>query len=195
MSDATQVPKPASQQPAATPAQPSQAPSQPAITSANLPGTVKEVIIDVADGQITAKPLVDADFTRLKPKNSLMALYFGNRIANNGLRIEDLKARGFRLATPDEVTTWDGKAISEGLIKNGHVQRGDLLLLIMPKADYVGQLNYNRASADARVSRAANKERMRDELGTALREVGGLPQRYKGKIQIYNPNASEVENS
>lgn len=182
MSDATQVPKPAT----------------PAITSANLPpqqAPPPAVVLDVEDGQIVAKPLVDADFTRLKPKNPLMSLYFGNRIANNGLRIEDLKARGFRLATPDEIVTQDGKPVSEGLIKNGHVQRGDLLLLIIPKADYVGQLNYNRQSADARVSRAANNQRMKDELGNALKEVGGLPSRYKGKIQIYSPKTSEFDNS
>src|SRR5713101_1642386 len=148
----------------------------PAITSANLPQPPKAPSVPVEE-PIVAKPLVDSDFTKLKAKNPLMSIYFGNRIANNGMRIEDLKSRGFRVAVPDEIVTFDGKPCPTGLIQNGHVQRGDLLLLIIPKKDYIGQLKYNEQQAYQRVSKAANTARGKDELGNALKEVGGLPAR------------------
>jgi hypothetical protein len=171
-----------------------QAPSGPAITSANLPTPAKAPSVPVEE-PIVAKPLVDADFTKLKAKNPLMSIYFGNRIANNGMRIEDLKSRGFRIAVPDEIVTFEGKPCPTGLIKDGHVQRGDLLLLIIPKKDYIGQLKYNEQQAYQRVSKAATTAAGRDELGKALKEVGGLPARYRGKIGVYQPNPGDLDNS
>jgi hypothetical protein len=177
------------QQPVSAPPTPG-----PAITSANLPTPPVAPKVSVEE-PIVAKPLVDADFTKLKAKNPLMSIYFGNRIANNGMRIEDLKSRGFRIASPDEVVTFDGKPCPAGLIQNGHVQRGDLLLLIIPKKDYIGQLKYNEQQAYQRVSKAANAARGRDELGNALKEVGGLPPRYRGKIAVYQPNPGDLDQS
>lgn len=182
-----------------------QKPTTPAITSANLPqqptqppagakaapaGTVP------AEEPIVAKPLVDADFTKIKPKNPALTLFWGNRIANKGLRIEDLCARGFRVAKPDECVmpgpngTW--VELAKGYVFNGQIQRGDLLALIIPKKDYEGQLRLNQQNADKRVSRAANAAKGQQELGSALREVGGLPARYRGKIGVYNPNTNDI---
>jgi hypothetical protein len=178
----------------------------PAITSANLSSgpvnaptntpTAKPVEVD-KEQPIVAKPLVSADFTNIKPKNPMMSLYWGNRIANGGLRIEDLKARGFRLAKPDEVQIPDGKGgfrpVEGGLVKDGHVQRGDLLCLIIPKADYEGQLKLNQQTADRRVSKAANAAKGKEKLNEALREVGGLPARYQGKIGVFVPSTNDLD--
>lgn len=165
----------------------------PAITSANLPKPPVQPVAVPEDEPIVAKPLVDADFTKIKPKDPAMSLLFGNRIANKGLRIEDLLARGFRVARPDEVVTQDGRPISKGLIVDGHVQRGDLLLLIIPKKDYQGQLMHNEQTARQRVSKAANASKGREELKNALKEVGGMPMRYRGKIGVFVPNTSDYE--
>lgn len=164
----------------------------PAITSANLPAAPAKPVEVPAEQPIVAKPLVDADFTKIRPKNSAMALFWGNRLANKGLRIEDLKARGFRVARPDEVLMPDGKPLSTGYIVDGHIQRGDLLCLIIPKVDYEGQLKLNQQNADKRVSRVANAAKGQQELGSALREVGGLPIRYRGKIGVYQPGIDEI---
>lgn len=169
-------------------------PSSPAITSANLPTPPAAPVVSKEE-PIIAKPLVDADFTKLRAKSPLMSIYFGNRIANNGMRIEDLKSRGFRIAVPDEIVTFDGKPCPSGLIQNGHVQRGDLLLLIIPKKDYVGQLKYNEQQAQQRISKAATTAKGREEMGNALKEVGGLPARYRGRITVYQPNPGELDNS
>lgn len=158
-----------------------------AITSANLPKPPEPPAVEVADKDIVAKPLVDADFTKIKPKNPAMTLFWGNRLANGGLRIEDLKARGFRLATPGELVKPDGRPIDGALVVNGHVQRGDLLCLIIPTVDYKGALKHNEETARLRVAKAANAARGRQELAEGLKEVGGLPARYRGKIGIFTP--------
>jgi hypothetical protein len=165
------------------------------ITSKNLPAEPKPSPV-LSDDDIIAKPLVDADWTKLKPRNPQHALYFGNRVANGGMRIEDLLARGFAIAKPEQVLLTNGDPLpaSSALIKDGRVQRGDLLLLIIDRATYVAALKYNQQNADKRVSKQAVKQRGDTEIGGALKEVGGLPGRYKGKIQTYTPSSSEVDN-
>src|SRR6266436_9318306 len=165
--------------------------SQPGITSANLPQQPAQAKAAPDIENIIARPLVDADFTKLKPKNPNVAFYWANRVADRGHRVEDLRARGFEIATEQDVEIKKDNI----MLKNGQIVRGDLILMKIDRVKYLGQLKYNRESADARVSRAANSARGRDELGSALREVGGLPQRYRGKIAIYSPNPTDVENS
>ncbi len=97
--------------------------------------------------------------------------------------------------SPDRLSTPISQNSNRRTLRNGQIVRGDLILLKIDRVKYLGQLKYNRESADARVSRAANSARGRDELGSALREVGGLPQRYRGKISIYSPNPTDVDNS
>lgn len=168
-------------------------PSVPTVTSANLPKPPEPQPVVIADKDIIAKPLVDADFTKIKPKNPAMSLYWGNRLANNGLRIEDLKSRGFRPAKPDELIMPNGKPLTSALVVNGLVQRGDLLCLIIPSVDYKGALKHNEEMARLRVSGQAAMAQGRKELADGLKEVGGLPARYKGKIQVYVPG-SEIDN-
>ncbi len=184
----------ASQKPPAPAAQaaPTPAPAtQPGITSANLPPQPAQAKAAPDVENIVARPLVDADFTKLKPKNHNVAFYWANRVADRGHRVEDLRARGFEIATEQDVVINKDNI----MLKSGQIVRGDLILMKIDRVKYLGQLKYNRESADARVSRASNTARGRDELGNALREVGGLPQRYRGKIAIYSPNPDDVSNS
>ena len=176
---------------------PKEPPKTPAITSANLPKPPTEppkVEVDPNE-PIVARPLVDADFTKLRPKNPLHRLYFGNRIANNGLRLEDLLARGFEIAHPDDVLTPDGKPLrtDSKMIKDGKIIRGDLICLKISRADYDGALLDNARKAAARVSRAGVAATGREKLNEALKEEGvGVKPQHRGKISFYNPSDSEI---
>ena len=161
----------------------------PTITSANIASPAintqakvpDELVVD-DDEPIVAKPLVDPDFTKLKPRNKNLVLFWGNRVANNGLRIEDLKARGFK---PAMATDFDDPP--NALIKDGHIIRGDLMAMLIPRRDYLGQQLYNSQQADRRVSKARVKQDGEKNLQDDLREVGGLPAKYRGKVQMFTP--------
>jgi hypothetical protein len=183
--------------------------STPSITSANLPKPPVEAVqtVDIAtEQQIIGRPLVDADFTNIKPKNPMHSFYFGNHKANkasdggSGLRIEDLLARGFEFATPQDVLVPDGKGgykplpTDSALVRNGRVVRGDLMLLKIDKIKYQSALKYNAENATARVSRAANVNAARNNLAKGMREESvSLRPQDRGKISFYNPNSSERE--
>ena len=183
-------------------------PATPAITSANLP---KEPVAQSAptildDEQIVAKPLIDADFTKIKPRNPNHSFFFGNRVANKasggdgqtGLRIDDLLARGFEFATPEDVLIPDGAGgwkpmpKDSALIRNNRVVRGDLILLKIDRVKYVGAIKYNAESAMNRVSRASVLSRNRKEFSEGLKGEGvSLKPQHRGKIAFYNPGDTE----
>lgn len=182
--------------------------TKPSITSANLPKDPVEAkpVVVPGDEAIVAKPLVDADFTKLKPKNPMLALFFGNRVANKasgsdgqtGLRIDDLLARGFDFATPDDVLVPDGKggwkplAKESALVRNNRVVRGDLILLKIARSDYIGATKYNEANATNRVARASNKKRAASELSDALKGEGvSLKPQHRDKISFFNPGTGD----
>lgn len=152
--------------------------SAPINTQERIP---EELEVD-SDEPIVAKPLVDPDFTKIKPRNPQHSFFWGNRVANNGMRIEDLKARGFRVASPADVLEPPA-----ALIKDGHIIRGDLMLMVISRRDYLGQQLYNAQQADRRVSKASVKSDGEKNLQDDLRAVGGLPQKYKGKISMFTP--------
>lgn len=162
----------------------------PVITSANqasAPVNKQEPtpeFIEV-DGEepITAKPLVDPDFTKIRPRNPQHSFYWGNRVANGGMRIEDLKARGFRIAKPEDVLD-----PPQALIKDGHIIRGDLMLLVIGRREYLGQQLYNAQQAEQRVSRQRLMADGNKNLQDDLRDAGGLPSRHRGKIAIFQPD-------
>lgn len=167
--------------------------TSPVITSANVAAphintqdrVPDEILVD-DDAPIVAKPLVDPDFTKLRPKNKALTVFWGNRVANNGLRIEDLKARGFRVA---KVEDFEGPPVA--LIKDGKIIRGDLLALIIPTRDYLGQQLHNAQTAERRVSRQQVIQDGKNNLQEDLRAAGGLPARHKGKISVFQPTSFE----
>lgn len=191
---------------------PEQKPTQPTITSANLPKDPADPIRPVTalnDESIVAKPLVDADFTKLRPRNPMVSFFFGNRVANKasggdgqtGLRIDDLLARGFEFATPGDVLMPDGKGSwkplppESALVRNNRVVRGDLILLKIARADYVGATKYNAENAANRVARASNARRATSELSDALKGEGvSLKPQHRGKISFYNPGSGDRDN-
>lgn len=173
---------PPSQQPGAVTSSPAVPPPQP----------------DLTYDQIVAKPLRAPNFLNLKPKNPSMSLYWGNRAVGDDeshLRYDQLISMGFQPAKPEMVLTMDGKPCPPSIQRDGRIMYGDLILLIMPRTDYVGALKYNAQSAEMRVRRfgSAKTEGDGTNVESALGAVTQSRAAREGKIKPYIPPLVETE--
>ena len=137
--------------------------SQPAITAKSfnpvptppkLPVATNEVAIPYE--QIVAKPLRSPNFTNLKHRNPNMSLYWGNRAVGekeSTMRYDQLISMGFIPAKPTDVLLANGQPCPPSLIRDGRILYGDLILLMMSRADYIGQIKWNEQSARLRVKK------------------------------------------
>jgi hypothetical protein len=187
-------------------------PTPPTITSKNLPPVqqpsvgIPKVEQPLSYEQIEAKPLRSPNFLNLKPKNPNMSLYFGNRAVGekeSGLRYDQLIAMGFRPAKPDEVLTLQGKPVPDSIIRDGRIMYGDLILLIMPRSDYIGATKFNAESAVRRVRKfgqsvtdgraesqaAEGRVAPTSALGTLTNSRAGR----EGKVVAYVPPLAELD--
>ncbi len=160
---------------------------EPTITSKNLPPTAQPSIHPTPPGpkvevaipydQIEAKPLRSPNFINLLPTNPNMSLFWGNRAVGekeSGLRYDQLIAMGFVPAKPDQaysrnVETGARMPVPPSLCRDGRVMYGDLILLIIPRADFVGAQKWNEQNARLRVK----KPGVSIEGAGASRDMGG----------------------
>lgn len=178
------------QQQAAPAAQPQQPVKQPTITSKNLPPTVpssttqspSEQAQTLSDDQIVARPLIDPDFTNLKPKNPNYVFRWVNRVAGGGSRFEKMKASGFRVATYSDVSG----DVPEHFKKNNSIINGDLILTIISRELYVGALKHNEQKAHKRLHKGFALQTGKKAMQEALNEVPGSSAN-KSKIKLYEP--------
>lgn len=155
--------------------------------------------------QIEAKPLRSPNFMNLKPRNPNMSLFFGNRAVGekeSGLRYDQLIAMGFRPAKPEEVITMHGGPCPPSVVRDGRIMYGDLILLIMPRADYVGAQKWNAQTAAMRVRRFGTTQGLpgQDDARPGVdNALAGLPRSVKtregrtGTVQAYIPPLVEVD--
>lgn len=163
---------------------------QPVITSANLPASTPESTTQspsqqsatLSDDQIVAKPLIDPDFTNLKPKNPNFCFRWVNRVAGGGARFDKMKASGFRVAVYADVKD----VIPEHFKKDGHIINGDLILTIIDRATYIGALKHNQQKAHKRLHKGFAIQTGREQLSQALNEVPGSAAN-KSKVKLYEP--------
>ena len=163
----------------------------PVITSKNLPPElpkpgvapiVDEIKID-DDADIVAKPLVSPDFTNLKPTNPAMSLRLVNRLALGGQRFEEARVQGFIVCKPSDIQNIPGTLT----IKDGTVTYGDVIVMMMPRVDYLGAIKQNEKNARNRVSRAAVFGAGQEQLAQALNEVPGS-RADKSKVKLFTPD-------
>jgi hypothetical protein len=189
----------------------------PTITSKNLPPTQHpsglpprppaSVEVALPYSQIEAKPLRAPSFVNLRHKNPNMSIYLGNRAVGekeSGLRYDQLIAMGFIPAKPEEVETipMDGKPAlpcPPSIVRDGRIMYGDLILLKIPREDYVGALKWNEQNARLRVKRPGvsiegdtqgSDGRIQPQNTLADLENNA---RLKGKIKSYVPALAEVD--
>lgn len=173
-------------------------------TSPAVPPKSEETPLSYA--QIEAKPLRSPNFLNLKPKNPNMSLYFGNRAVGekeSGLRYDQLIAMGFRPAKPEEILTMQGQACPTSIQRDGRIMYGDLILLIIPRVDYVGALKWNAESAARRVRKfgqsvtdgraESQNAEARIAPSSALSEVANSRAAREGKVKAYVPPLAELD--
>lgn len=168
-------------------------PTPPTLTSDNLPGPAVEqhAPAPAEDERIVARPLVTPDLVNVQPKDRNWIFRWGNRVAggvdNKGQRIEQLKAMGFFIAKPVDVLN-----CPESFKKNDQVVYGDLLLMKMSRAKYLGALKYNEQQALARLGPGAATRAGKADLEREL-AASGVPPSVRGKIQVFTPSKEEAE--
>lgn len=180
-------------------------------TSPAIPPKEPEIVSTLSYDQIEAKPLRSPNFINLLPKNPNMSLFWGNRAVGekeSGLRYDQLIAMGFIPAKPDQVYTKNpetGKPLPcpPSLQRDGRILYGDLILLIIPRQDYVGALKWNEQNARRRVKKpgvsiegagASRDFGGRDVVaqdGRAPMAPAGFP--HSTKISTYVPQLAEVD--
>lgn len=181
----------------------------PTITSSALPPSQQPGAINTSPAQVVDKPILDRDivakplrspnFLNLKPKNPNMSLYFGNRAVGekeSGMRYDELIAKGFRPAKPEEVLTNTNNPVPASLCRDGRIMYGDLILLIMPRVDYVGSQKWNAETAALRVRKFgsgldASGERANPQ--SALSDISNSKAAREGKVKAYIPPLAELD--
>jgi hypothetical protein len=198
---------------------------QPTLTSKNLPPVQQpravqtsppaglppkpptSVEVAIPWEQIEAKPLRSPNFINLKPKNPNLSLFWGNRAVGekeSGLRYDQLIAMGFIPAVPTDVITSEGMNCPPSICRDGRIMYGDLILLKIPRTEYIGALKWNEQNARLRVKKLG----VAIEGAGASRDIGGekvlkddsgrtnptpiIPS-MGGKVQAYVPALTEVD--
>lgn len=186
---------------------------EPTITSRNLPpvqqpvarpvvpSVVLKPIVEVETPweQIEAKPLRPPNFLNLRPKNPNMSLFFGNRAVGkeeSGLRYDQLITMGFVPAKPEDVLTNEGHPCPPSMCKDGRIMFGDLILLKIPRADYVGSIKWNEQNARLRVKKPGvalsgdSRERQATDSRQQPTQALNIP---SSKVSTYVPNLAETD--
>jgi hypothetical protein len=128
-------------------------PTAPSVTT-TVPSKDMEQFIP--DDQIVAKPLRSPNFINLIPKNKTLSLYWGNKSvgeSESALRYNQLLAMGFVQAKPEDVTDQFGNPCPEALAHDNRVIYGDLILLKIPRTEFIGALKFKDQTAALRVRR------------------------------------------
>src|SRR5271156_1269522 len=187
-------------------------PSKPlgvAFTNATVPAPPKEERV-ILDSEIVAKPLGDPDFIGLKPHNPNLSLYWGNRAVGDKesrMRINQLLSKGFTYAEAKDVYmvnrgTGQKLQCPDALMVDGRIIHGDLILLKIPRADYIGQQKWNNQTAQSRVQKPGTMAAVKagdstsahdgDQLVTGrVQDITRNPE-VASKVAFYTPSPEQA---
>lgn len=155
------------------------------------PASAPEVVGEVdapGIGKIVAKPLSSPDFIGIRAKDPAKSVRWVNRMYENGFRVDYHISQGFEIAKPDEVVKLDGSPLPASFARNGQITYGDLICMILPKADYYGALLNNHNKAIHRIQRTGIQRRGEHIMGEELSQVSGS-RADKQKIKVYTPGS------
>jgi hypothetical protein len=165
-------------------------PITPALTTANLPKPPIEPPVEGGSRDefagIRAKPLFGSDPTTVVSLNPSLSFRWVNRLAKDGLSATQWEARGMRYAAAT-----DAKC-PHALFRDGRFIYGDLILMCMPRTDYLGALKHNDETARRRVAHAnqlrAGKAMLQEEVNAGK---GSAIHKRPGLFQVFTPGQSE----
>ncbi len=184
----------------------------PTLTSKNLPPSQQpgrglpptppitaSIEVALPYDQIEAKPLRAPNFINLKPKNPNLSLFWGNRAVGekeSGLRYDQLIAMGFVPARPEDVLSNEGLTCPPSICKDGRIMYGDLILLKIPRKDYIGALKWNEQNARLRVKKPGvtieggmTEHQAADSRRQPVDALASLPK----KVSSYVPTLAETD--
>lgn len=170
-------------------------PAPPTVTSKNLPTPPvavaqptkpSQVETFVPYEQIVAQPLIVPAAEQVKIKNRGCCYRWANRIAKEGESLRRWLAAGFVMATTIDVD------VPAGLVRNGQIINGDLVLIKINREKYIGALKYNEQRALARMSPASIERTGRSAIAQAAAEVNA-PMNLRGKVRTFVPSDAETE--
>ena len=163
------------------------------------PGLKPSAEVRIPYEQIEAKPLRSPNFINLVPKNPNLSLFWGNRAVGekeSGLRYDQLIAMGFVPAKPEDVLSNLGQPCPPSICRDGRVMYGDLILLKIPRVDYVGALKWNEQNARNRIRKpgvtleGGRSEHQKDDARRQpIDALASLPK----KVSAYVPPLAEVD--
>lgn len=167
-----------------------------ALTSSNLPqqgAAVKATAEDPWPG-ITARPLQSPDFIALKPKNPNVRLRWVNRVAGDGMRMDEMSYAGFEPVKPDEVTMPNGTACPPALHRDGKVIKGDLICMKISRVAYDGALKSNFMRATSRLHSSTQLKNGQAQLRKVMQETGANRNpSINSKLQAFQPGERDKD--
>lgn len=163
----------------------------PTVTSANLPSAPVAARIDAAelDDSITARSLSMPDFINVKSKNPNLSFRWINHKAGDGLRYSQAVAQGWANATPTDCAI-AGQSIPTVYLKDGKIINGDLILMKIDRAAYLGALK-NKHNQALHLAGASGHHR--EAARRVGQEIGTMPKHAAGKINVFQPSATELD--
>lgn len=137
---------------------------------------------------IDAKPLVmQSLLDKIKPKSPEIVFYWGNRVAGDGLRLNQHMAVGWEAAKVEDCKI----PPPTSMVRDGRIMYGDLICLKMSKQRYYAALKQNHNNAVA----LGNRGRAQSEgQKSAQAEVNRIvPNEIAQKIKFFVPTDKEVD--
>lgn len=143
---------------------------------------------DIFNEAVIARPLSFGNALDFKVKRHEYAYRWFNRYGQNGARYTWAKANGFVNADSNDV-----EVVNEDAIKDGHIMVGDLILMKMPKLEYMGKMRYNHERSEQLINakKLAESERAKVEALPEIRR-SGTDKQGKPKVGIYIPPIGEI---
>ena len=139
-----------------------------------------------------ASPLVTQNLLeQIVPVNPELALRWGNRVAGDGLRLNQLIYSGFEVCAPADVKMKSGAKLPEMMVKDGKVMYGDLVALKISKSKYYGALKWNHNVAVINANRTRSNQESAGKVNQEIRK--GSRNEIASKISAYVPSDQELE--
>lgn len=146
--------------------------------------------IDAAElaDNITARSLAVPDFINVKTKNPNLSFRWINFKAGDGLRYSQAQAQGWQNATYADCAI-AGEDIPEVYKKDGKIINGDVILMKIDRATYLGALKNKHNQALHLAGHSGHHQEAARRVG---QEIGGIPKEATGKISVFQPSAADL---